>query len=289
MTGAILFSAILFFIVIKLMGLIKYPNLYHENIVMNPSEVNFFKRENAPSLAYVHIEANKNAEISQPAVMFLGGYRSDMEGTKALYLQEKCKKNGQAFIRFDYQGHGRSEGDFEEGTIGKWKEDALFVLDQLVEDKVILVGSSMGGWISLLIGKERPEKVAGIVGIAAAPDFTRDIEGSMTSEQAIKMQENGYIEVPNDYSDEPYIFTKSLIVDGEQHSLLDKEYQCSFPVRLIQGMRDEDVEWQKAFRFKNAANDCDVEVLLIEDGDHRLSREEDLIAIEKQVSLLSAY
>jgi pimeloyl-ACP methyl ester carboxylesterase len=254
---------------------------------MIPTEVNFFKRENAPSLAYVHIKAKENENESAPLIIFLGGYRSDMEGTKALCLQQFCEEKGQAFLRFDYQGHGKSEGKFEQGTIGKWKEDALDIFDHFVKDKAILVGSSMGGWISLLLGKERPEKIAAIVGIAAAPDFTKDIIQTMNLEQKNAMQANGYIEVPNDYSDEPYIFTRSLIEDGEIHSLLDKKYNCPFPVRLIQGMKDEDVEWQKAYRFKNIAEGSDVDVLLIEDGDHRLSREQDLKAIKELVERLS--
>lgn len=255
---------------------------------MKKLEIAFLKREDHDDLAYVYTPPPDEG-VSCPVVMFLPGFRSDMEGTKALYLEEQCRKRGQGFIRFDYSGHGVSGGRFEEGTIGCWKEDALAVLDFLAGGRpVVLVGSSMGGWISLLIARERPEQLTGLIGLAAAPDFTREIEAALSESQKQEMMEQGFISVPNDYSDEPYIFTAALIEDGRRNFFLGyDDYSFPFPLRLIQGMKDTDVEWQTAYRIKNAAPESDVEVLLVEEGDHRLSRPEDLVLIDEQVKALS--
>jgi pimeloyl-ACP methyl ester carboxylesterase len=248
--------------------------------------VQYLERPNRPKLAFCHSES-AGAGKALPAVMFLGGYASDMTGTKAAYLEEQCRARGQAFVRFDYSGHGASEGRFEDGTIGLWKDDARAVLEALIEGPVILAGSSMGGWIALLLARELPQRVAGMTGMAAAPDFTRDITKALTPAQRRELEEKGWFALPNRYGNEPYRITKVLLEDGEKHCLLDHENDIAAPVRLVHGMKDEDVPWQTAFRIKNAIPEGDVTVLLAENGNHRLTRPEDLALIDAQVRALS--
>lgn len=233
-------------------------------------------------LAYI------KAEGESPTVIFLAGYRSDMEGTKAVYLEEQCRMRGQGFIRFDYEGHGHSGGDFAKGTLSLWTEDTLDVIDHLTQGPLVLVGSSMGGWISLLCAIQRPERVGALIGLAAAPDFTLEIEARLTNEHRQSLKDQGYFEEPNDYSDEPYMFTRALLEDGRKNCLLGGSINLDIPVRLIQGMWDTDVEWQKAYRIKNAITGGNTEVFLVEEGDHRLSRPEDLRLIDRTVVELSS-
>ena len=242
----------------------------------------FLKRNNAPDLAYVK---SKGANHSLPLIVFLGGFRSDMEGTKALYLEEQCKQRDQSFIRFDYRGHGQSEGVFEEACISDWAQDAQDIIEQCTSGPIILVGSSMGGWISLLIALKL-DRVAGLVGLAAAPDFTTWMEERMSVQQKEQLESDGYFELPNDYDDTPYIITKKLIEDGRQNTLLDKEVSINVPVRLIQGMKDTDVEWQVAHRIKNAIIGDNVEVVLLENADHRLSSPDQLEVLNKTLEKL---
>ncbi|MGH1376007.1 MAG: alpha/beta hydrolase [Alphaproteobacteria bacterium] len=237
-------------------------------------------------IAYIHIPAGKTGK-EVPAVMFLGGFKSDMEGTKAIYLQEQCQKRGQEFLRFDYTGHGISDGAFIDGTIGKWAQDAIDIFDNIVSRDVILVGSSMGGWISLLLLLKRSQHIKGVIGIAAAPDFTTDIENKMTDDQRQMVIEKDRLEVPNDYSDEPYIFTRALLEDGKAQSLLTKTHDINAPLTLIQGKKDADVAWEKALKIKECFQGPETEIIFIEDGDHRLSRPEDLKKIDEHVSILS--
>lgn len=238
-------------------------------------------------LAYVKTPAS-GAGVALPSVIFMGGYRSDMEGTKALFLEGECAARGQAFIRFDYSGHGKSGGAFADGTIGTWMGDALQIIDALTTGPVILVGSSMGGWIALLCALARPDRVKGIIGLAAAPDFTREVRAKMTPDHHAQMDALGYFEEPNAYAPEPYIFTRKLLEDGEARCLLDTPIPLTIPVRLLQGMQDADVEWQKAQRIKNALNGSDTEIFLIESGDHRLSRPEDLALLGRVLADLGA-
>lgn len=243
--------------------------------------IDYLRRPGQPDLAYRLLPAGAEGK-SLPALMFLGGFRSDMEGTKALYLEKCCRDRGQSYVRFDYRGHGRSGGDFRDGTIGLWTDDALTVLDTLTSGPVILAGSSMGGWIALLLARQRPARIRGIVGIAAAPDFTRWISDGLTPDQRQQMDMRGFVAQPSDYSPEPTIFTRALLEDGECHCLLDRRTALPMPIRLIQGMKDPDVPWQTAWRIKKAI-DGDVEVTLVENGDHRLSRPEDLVRIDDAV------
>ncbi len=236
-------------------------------------------------LAYQY-SAGHNAAV--PTVVFLPGFRSDMEGNKATYLEERCQMRGQAFLRFDYSGHGISEGAaFEEGTIGAWLDDALAIIDKVTKGPLILVGSSMGGWIALRGALERPERIAAIVGLAAAPDFTREIEAQLSPAQKEIIEKEGIVFVPNEYSDEPYIFTRALLEDGEKQCLLDKTNAITVPVRLIQGMKDTDVPWQKAAAIAQSLSGDDVQITLIKDGDHRLSRPQDLMLINKTIEELN--
>lgn len=249
--------------------------------------IEYLDRDDLPRLAYRKTKASEEGR-NLPTVMFCGGFKSDMEGTKAAYFEKQCQDRGQAYIRFDYSGHGSSEGKFEEGTIGSWTADALAIFDELIDGPVLLVGSSMGGWISLLLALERSDRVAGLIGLAAAPDFSREMHDQRFSDQMReKLQSDGFIYLPNDYG-EPYTITKELIEDGEKHCLLDGVIDLKMPIRLIQGMKDADVEWQTTHRIKNAiipVND-DVEVILIEEGDHRLSSPEQLELIDRQINNL---
>ena len=242
----------------------------------------YLDRENAARLAY----RKTGGASGLPAVIFCGGFRSDMEGTKAIAFEAQCAARSQTYIRFDYSGHGASGGKFEDCVISTWRDDALAIIDNLTDGPVILAGSSLGGWVSLLCARERPQ-VAGIVGIAAAPDFTRIIRQKLTVQQKAQLDAQGFIKAPSEYSPEPYVYTRALIDDGEKNCLLDHDIDLSIPVRLIQGMQDPDVAWQTAFRIKNALPKADAEVLLVETGDHRLSRPEDIALIGAQIAALS--
>ncbi len=250
-------------------------------------DAHYLERDNKPKLAYRFLPAGENT-TNLPTVMFCGGFRSDMEGTKAIALEQACRDRGQGYLRFDYSGHGLSEGRFEDGTIGSWTEDALAIFDEIIKGPVLLVGSSMGGWISLLMAQKRPERVKGLVGIAAAPDFTREFSNMDLNEtQKTQMKQDGYFLLPNDYGD-PYMITRALLEDGEKHCLLDNDIPLSsVPIRLVQGMKDPAVPWQMAHRIKNAVPSGDVEVFLVESGDHSLSRPEDIDLIAQQISALS--
>ena len=213
---------------------------------------------------------------------------SDMTGTKAMALESWAKNAGRAFLRFDYQGHGASSGRFEEGTIGLWAEDAIAALDALTDGPQILVGSSMGGWIMLLTALARPERVAALVGIAAAPDFTEDLMWPAFDEETrATLQREGVIHQPSDYDDEPYTITLKLIEEARQHLLLRSPIPIPCPVRLIQGMADADVPWQTALRLAEALETSDVEVQLVKAGDHRLSTPEDLARLTATVESLA--
>jgi pimeloyl-ACP methyl ester carboxylesterase len=225
---------------------------------------------------------------SGPGVVFLGGYKSDMTGTKAMALEAHCRARGLAFVRFDYQGHGASSGRFEDGTIGLWAADAVEVLDRLTEGPQILVGSSMGGWLMLLAALARKERVAGLVGIASAPDFTQDLiwEGLDTQARA-RLETEGAIREPSAYGD-PYVYTRALIEDGRRHLLLRGTIPLDCPVRLLHGMRDDDVPWQTSIRLAERLAAEDVRVTLVKDGDHRLSRDRDLALLMRSVDEVAA-
>lgn len=219
----------------------------------------------------------KNGTNNLPYVVFCGGFMSDMSGTKAVALEEYCQDKGYGYIRFDYFGHGQSSGEFTDGTIGKWKENVLSVIDELTEGPVILIGSSMGGWVSTLAAIERKDRVAGLVTIAAAPDFTSELMWDQFDEATKKqLQEGGVFEMGGDYGDDPYPITYQLIEDGQQHHLLDDVVPLTCPVRLIHGMKDADVPYMYSVRLAEKLKSEDVQVHLIKKGDHRMSTEDDL-------------
>jgi len=223
---------------------------------------------------------------SAPALVFLPGFASDMGGSKATALAAWCAAEGRAMLRFDYSGHGASDGNFADGTIGAWTADALLAIDRLTRGKVVLVGSSMGGWIALLVALARPERIAGIVGVAAAPDFTRRLmwEAMAPAEQAALVRD-GRISVPSQYG-APTLVTRALIEEGDRHLLLGAPIALTCPVRLLHGQRDPDVPWELALRLAERIAGDDVEIQLIKDGDHRLSRERDLALLIRTVAAL---
>jgi pimeloyl-ACP methyl ester carboxylesterase len=219
-----------------------------------------------------------------PGIVFLGGFASDMTGTKALALEAFAKARGQAFLRFDYQGHGQSSGAFADGTIGIWHSDALAVIDAVTDGKQILVGSSMGGWMMLLTAVRRPARIAGLIGIAAALDFTEDLMWPGFSEEIREtLRRDGIYHEPSAYSDQPYTITMKLIEDGRNHLLLRDRLAIDAPIRLLHGMADADVPYQVSLRIAAHVDGPDVQVRLIKDGDHRLSTERDLAILTSTV------
>lgn len=223
-----------------------------------------------------------------PTVVFLGGFRSDMTGTKAVALEAWAENRGQAFLRFDYLGHGQSSGRFEDGTIGRWLDDSLAAIDQLTTDKLVLVGSSMGGWLSLLAARARPERLAGLVLIAAAPDFTeRMLLKGLSAEDRATLQRDGRLERPSQYSPEPLVFTWKLIEEGRNHLLLDKPLSLPCPVRLLHGQTDPDVPWEYSLQIAQHLDAPEVITTFIKGGDHRLSTPADIARLIATVSELA--
>jgi pimeloyl-ACP methyl ester carboxylesterase len=221
-----------------------------------------------------------------PTVVFLPGFNSDMAGTKGSELAGFCAGSGQAMLRLDYSGHGASGGEFTEGSIGRWTDDALAVIDRCSNGPLLLVGSSMGGWIALLAALARPARVAALVGIAPAPDFTETLMWeAMTLDERATLIRAGELMVPNRYGD-PYRVTRRLIEDGRRHLLLSRPIPLQCPVRLLHGQRDEDVPWEVSMRLADMLQADDVQITLIKDGDHRLSRTEDLDLLVRTIRAL---
>lgn len=207
-----------------------------------------------------------------PTVVFLGGFKSDMGGTKAVHLESWAKATGRAFLRFDYSGHGQSSERFEDGAIGDWFEDAQAALG-LITGKVVLVGSSMGGWISLLLCRLMPDRIAGLVTIAAAPDFTEDsMWADFDVAQKTMLERDGQVALPSEYGD-PYIITRRLIADGRTRLVLRTPLDLPFPVRFLQGTADADVNQSVALRLLNHATGPDMRLTLVKGADHRFSDE----------------
>jgi len=219
-----------------------------------------------------------------PTVVFLPGFRSDMTGDKATALAAFCAERGQAMLRFDYSAHGASGGRFEDGTIGRWTDDAIAVIDRLTDGLLVLVGSSMGGWIALLAALARPDRVAALIGIAAAPDFTEALMWqAMTVEQRNTLIRDGVLDRPSQYG-EPYPITRALIEDGRTRLLLNAPIALDCPVRLLHGQDDPDVPWELALRIAERVTGRDVQVILVKDGDHRLSRPQDLALLRRTLA-----
>ena len=227
-----------------------------------------------PRLAY-HL-----TQGSGPTIVFLPGYASDMTGTKALALESWARQTGRAFLRFDYAGCGASEGAFEEQSLADWRDDALAMIDHAVEGPVVLVGSSMGGWIMLLAALARPDRVRAMVGIAAAPDFT---DWGFSQEEKLYILQHGRLERPNPYGPQPTVYTRRFWQAGEANRLMHGPVALDCPVRLIHGQRDPDVPWAQSVRLAELIRSDDVQVTLVKSGDHRLSREEDVALLIRTV------
>ena len=228
--------------------------------------------------------AYNRVEGAGPGVLFLGGFKSDMQGTKAVFLEEWARATGRNFLRFDYSGHGESGGAFEDGSIGDWFADASAAISALTEGPQILIGSSMGGWISLLVARAMPDRVAGLVGIAAAPDFTE--WGFTAAEKAIILAEGALIE-DTPYGDQPYVTTRAFFQSGEANRLLEAEIPLTCPVRLLHGQEDGDVPPEISLRLSVALASDDVQVILVKGGDHRLSRDSDIALLIDTVARLA--
>lgn len=224
-----------------------------------------------------------------PGVVFLGGFRSDKEGTKALYLEDWAQRRGRAYLRFDYSGHGKSSGSFQDGCIGDWAEDAAAIISSLTDGPQILVGSSMGAWISLLIAREMSEKVAGLVTIAAAPDFTEDgLWSSFDEKQRHQLMTAGQIEVPTDYAEAPYVITRRLIEDGRRRLVLRTPLLLPFPTRFLHGTADVDVEKSVSLRLLEHAAGPDLRLTLVKAADHRFSSPDCLALIVHSIEEVSS-
>ena len=230
-------------------------------------------------IAYVY---RSSAKTDAPTLVWLGGYRSDMRGTKALEMDALAAEHGVAALRLDYSGHGQSGGNFNDGTISRWLEESLAVIDHIGPQRVVLVGSSMGGWIALrmvqeLMKRAEGPKVDGLVLIAPAPDFTHDlIEPALTDKERQSLAERGYFEEISEYSPDPNIFTRALLDDGRNNRVLTGIIETGCPVHILQGMKDADVPHQHALKLVEFLPADDVVLTLIRDGDHRLSRPQDL-------------
>jgi pimeloyl-ACP methyl ester carboxylesterase len=234
------------------------------------SEIRWLERLGKPSLAYCRTEG------SAPGLVFLGGFGSDMAGTKASALEAAARARGRGFLRFDYRGHGASEGACAEATLGDWLDDALAVFDSLTAGPQIVIGSSMGGWIALLLAERRPGRVLALVGVAAAPDFTeRLIWRTLPDSARDKLLRDGVLYAPSDYGP-PQAITLKLIEEGRTHLLLDRQIAFAGPARLLHGQRDQDVPWELSLETAARLASDDARVTLVKDGDHRLSRAQDI-------------
>lgn len=223
-----------------------------------------------------------------PGILFLGGFMSDMDGTKAVWLEDWARRRGRGFLRFDYSGHGASAGRFEDGSIGDWSEDAAAILHEVTTGPQILVGSSMGGWISAILIGQMPERIAGFVGIAAAPDFTEDgFWAGFGPAERRDLAEIGVVHVPSEYGD-PYPITRRLIEDGRRHLVLRRPLTAPFPVRLLQGTADADVSRDVALNLLDHIDGPDVRLTLVRGADHRFSTPDCLALIGDAIDDVTA-
>ncbi|MEM9210428.1 MAG: alpha/beta hydrolase [Pseudomonadota bacterium] len=237
----------------------------------------FFETPSGRRIAYEKVMG------SGPGVVFLGGFMSDMTGSKATYLESWARETGRAFLRFDYSGHGQSDGNFTDGCIGDWADDAVSVISALTDGPQILVGSSMGGWISLLVMKAMPEKVTGFVGIAAAPDFTEDMyNNALSDEQRRDVMEHGQTLLESEY-DDPYPITKKLIEDGRNHFVMGSPISNDIPVRLLIARGDAIVRTETQLAILDAFAHDEVRLTVVKGGDHSFSGQRELQIIRKAI------
>lgn len=224
--------------------------------------------------------AYHQTEGTGPGIVFLGGFKSDMDGTKAIHLETWCRAQGRAFLRFDYSGHGQSSNRFEEGAIGDWAQDAQAAIEALTDGPQLLIGSSMGGWISLLMARRIPARIAGLVTIAAAPDFTEDgYWDSFDADQRAALERDGQIALPSEYGD-PYIITRRLIEEGRQNLVLRDPLPLNFPTRFLQGTEDAEVPMERATTLLAHVTGDDIRLVVLKGADHRFSSPEALQLIE---------
>ncbi len=246
---------------------------------LHSAQAQRFSLKDGGWLSYHHTPARDGTQ-KKPGVMFLTGFRSDMQGAKAVFLEGWCKERDLSFLRFDYRGHGQSSGRFEDGTIGQWKEDVLTALDHLTQGPQILVGSSMGGWLMLLAALQRPERIAGLVGVASAPEFTEIMLNQRFDErQRKRLLEEGVVHVPSCDGGDSYPITRALIEDGKNHTLLHAPIAIDCPVRLMHGMADVDVSWQRSIAVAERLTSDNVRVQLLKNGDHRMNTPEGLATL----------
>ncbi len=241
------------------------------------TDIRYHERENRPRLVYRHLEG------IGPTLVFLPGYMSDMTGSKANAVMAYAEAEGRACLLLDYAGCGASDGDFREQTLSLWRDDVMGLINALVLGPVVLIGSSMGGWLMLLVAKAHPERVRALIGIAPAPDFT---DWGFTQDEKLTILRDGRLEQPSDYADSPYITTRAFFEDGEAHRMLGTEIAIDCPVRLSHGQADRDVPWEYSVRLARQLRSADVQVTLVKDGDHRLSRIEDVARLLAQIEWL---
>lgn len=227
--------------------------------------------------------AYRYREGAGPVILFLPGYKSDMDGGKAMALDQWAAANGRATLRLDYAGCGASEGAFADGTLESWRDDARLLIDRFAPGEVVLVGSSMGGWIALLLALDLGARVKALVGIAAAPDFT---EWGFSDAQKAVIQTEGQLVETSEYSAEPYVTTLGFWRSGQAHLLLDLPLPLDCPIRLLQGQMDTDVPWPTALAIADRAGSADIQTILVKDGDHRLSRPQDIALLLATVAAL---
>ncbi len=249
----------------------------------HPSDPAFIEVGQGSAMRRIAVRARAGAA---PGLFWLGGFNSDMKGTKALALDAWAAEHGRACVRFDYSGHGESGGEFIDGTIGRWLEESVAVFEQFCRGPQVVIGSSMGGWMALLLAREVIRRsmnatLAGLVLIAPAPDFTEELMWKgFSSEIRSEIESKGVWMRPSEYGDgSPYPITRALIEEGRQHLLLGGSIEVGCPVRILQGAKDPDVPWQHAFTLMHRLPADDVVLTMIQDGDHRLSRPQDIARI----------
>ena len=241
------------------------------------------RRADGTGLVALHRPAGQ--DVAGPTLVFLPGLRSDMTGEKATALANQAGRDGVASLRLDYSGHGRSDGRFEDGSLAVWRDDAMAVIDALAPGPVMLVGSSMGGWIALLLAQALGKRVRGLVGIAAAPDFTRGMAAALSPAQRAALDRDGRVVLPAE--PEPLVLTRRALDDGEACCVMDGPIAIAAPVRLLHGQRDAVVPWNTALRIAERVTAADCRVTLVKDGDHRLSRPADLLLLLDTVRQLA--
>jgi pimeloyl-ACP methyl ester carboxylesterase len=243
---------------------------------LDPENVEYLIRADSERIAVSRLDG------CRPGVIFFGGLRSDMNGVKALHVEAICRCEGRACTRFDYSGHGRSGGQFEDGTISQWLADAATVVEAAGQGPHIFVGSSLGGWLALLLAIEKPETAAAIVGVSAAADFTAYVRDSLFSDtHRQELAREGRVLIPDCHGGPPFAITRTLIEDGERHLLLErKSLPIKCPIRLIHARKDRDVPWDTGLRLAEKVQSSDVQVKIIKDGEHQLARPSDLGILE---------